>query len=139
MALYDDQALLPEQQAPPQAAAAQPAAQPAPAPAASPEPGSETKPMPAAQEPSYGVGAAIVDAISHRLGFGTPIRSIENQRLLENSQRLESERSQALLNATRMKEAEDEFTKVSAPVFLAVGKPEIALLQGFRSFCAEDQ
>lgn len=117
MALYD------EQQSLPAPAAAPPAAAPPPA-AAAPPPGASTQPMPAAQEPSYGLKHAIVDALSQKLGFGTPIRNVETMRMAENSQRLASEQSQMALDQARKKDMLDEAAKTMAPYFLAVGKPD---------------
>lgn len=110
---YDEQAMQP----PPQAEQA------AQAPAV-PAQGPETKPMPAGQEPSYGLKHAIVDALAQKLGFGTPIRNVETMRFAEDTRRTMAQ--QAAMEMERQKKTElvADVARDTAGYFLATGKPD---------------
>ncbi len=79
---------------------------------------------------SYGLPHAIVDALSQKLGFGTPIRNVESMRLAREENARRGQVAQQAMTAQQQALDRDRQAKLVADVardtagyFLAVGKP----------------
>jgi len=102
-----------------------PQAQPVPAPAAQAQPAGQTAAeKPAAKDDGYGVGHAIVDMLSYKLGFGKPILQTQTLALQKQAAEQGAESHRVAMEQAEKKDMLDEAKKTFAQVLPAVIKTD---------------
>lgn len=101
------------------------AAQPPPGAAPAPQPAAEAKPADAAAPPAdegYSLKHAIVDALAHRFGFGTPLRNVEQMKTAQQTSQKQLEREAFILDQAKLKAKQTNAIQHMAPFMKSIAK-----------------